>query len=281
MLGCSCWAARRSCGRCCLPCCFGMLRLLADIELQCNEQIRGPESSSAFTCCRQVDDLQSRRANTFRCCVQAVWECWGAAAGQREKGLRTLLSTVLLRDVEVAGWHWAAVQRADKVPDFGPLIFWHLYRSCRDLDDLQRERANAFTVGAVSMLCEDVGVQLLGSKTELRRLLSTMLFGGWDAAAVYHAGAVQLHFGRAAQETVLKSCEWKGVPAKPFVCLTSKTMSIQPLLCCRYCSYCRPGNMFLPRLIYTLYIAPGRVAINCNNGDGAVSNRPCWYESTE
>ena len=32
---------------------------------------------------------------------------------------------------------------------------------------------------------------------------------------------------------------------------------------------------------YTLYIAPGRVAINCNNGDGAVSNRPCWYESPE
>ena len=104
------------------------------------------------------------------------------------------------------------------------------------------QTANAFTVGAVSMLCEEVGVQLLGSKTELRRLLSTMLFGGWDAAAVYHAGAVQLHFGRVAQETVLKSCELKGVPAKPLVCLTSKTMSIQPLLCCSYCSYCRPAR---------------------------------------
>ena len=89
------------------------------------------------------------------------------------------------------------------------------------------------------MLREDVGVQLLGSKTELRRLLSTMLFGGWDAAAVYHAGAVQLHFGQLAQETVLRSCEWKGVPAKPLVCLTSKTISIQPLLCC---SYCRPAK---------------------------------------
>ena len=97
-------------------------------------------------------------------------------------------------------------------------------------------------LGAVSMLCEDVGVQPLGSKTELRGLLSAMLFGGWDAAAVYHAGAVQLHSGRVAQETVLKSCEWKGVPAKPLVCLTSKTMSIQRLLCCSYCSYCRPAK---------------------------------------
>ena len=113
-----------------------------------------------------------------------------------ETELRTLLSTVLLRGVEVAGWHGAAVQCADKGSRFWIPYFLTL-RSCRELDDLQRERANAFTVGAVSMLCEDVGVQLLGSKTELRRLLSTMLFG--DAAAVYHAGAVQLHFGRVAQ----------------------------------------------------------------------------------
>ena len=39
-------------------CCFRMLRLLSGIELQCNEQIRGP--ISAFRCCRQVDDLQSQ-----------------------------------------------------------------------------------------------------------------------------------------------------------------------------------------------------------------------------
>ena len=31
---------KRGCGRCCLLCCIGMLRLLADIELQSNEQIR-------------------------------------------------------------------------------------------------------------------------------------------------------------------------------------------------------------------------------------------------
>ena len=29
--------------RCCIPCCFGMLRLLTGIELLCNEQIRGPD----------------------------------------------------------------------------------------------------------------------------------------------------------------------------------------------------------------------------------------------
>ena len=145
-----------------------------------------------------------------------------------------------------------------------------------DLDDLQRERANAVTVGAVCMLCEDVGVQLLGTKTELRRVLSTMLFGGWDAAAVYHAGAVQLHFGRVAQETVLKSCEWKGVPAKPLVCLTKQNnvhtaLALLQLLQLLQAS---KANMFFAQT-YTLYIAPGRVAINCNNGDGAVSNRPC------
>ena len=81
------------------------------------------------------------------------------------------------------------------------------------------------------MLCEDVGVQLLGSKTELRRLLSTMLFGGWGAAAVYNdnAGGVQLHFGRGVQETVLKSCEWNGVPAKAFM-YASKQNSVHTAL---------------------------------------------------
>ena len=117
------------------------------------------------------------------------------------------------------------------------------------------KRIYSSSVGAVSMLCEDVGVQLLGSKTELRRLLSTMLFGGWDAAAVYHAGAVQLHFGRVAQQTVLKSCEWKGVTAKPLVCLTSKTMSIYfALLQLLQLLQASKGNMFLPRPIH--YTSP-------------------------
>ena len=62
-------------------------------------------------------------------------------------------------------------------------------------------------------------------------------------------------------------------PSKGFCMPRSKTVSIQPLLCCSYCSYCRPAkekllilhsNIFLPepRLMhYTVYIAPGRVAI--------------------
>ena len=233
MLGCSCWAARRSCGRWCLPCCFGMLRLLADIELQCNEEIRGPESSSAFRCCRQVDDLQSRRANTFRCCVHAVWECWGAAAGQREKEQRTLLSTVLFRDVEVAGWHWAAVQWADWTP------YFLTFRSCRGLDDLQRERANAFTVGAVSSCVRMLGCSSWGA----RRSCGGCCLPCCLVVGMQPLSTMLVRSNCTSGELPKKLC-WRAVNGKvsqqSLWYASSKTMSIQPLLCCSYC--CRPAK---------------------------------------
>ena len=97
------------------------------------------------------------------------------------------------------------------------------------------------------------------SETELKRCcLPCCLVVG-----VQPAGGVQLHFGRGAQETVLKSCKWKGVPAKAFAWLVAKQCPYSPCFVPataatagqqrnKYCLFART---------YTLYIAPGRVAI--------------------
>ena len=89
MLGCSCGGARRSCGRCCLRAaseCWGCwVRLSCSAMSKKGVQILDP-LFSAFRCCQQVDDLQSRRANAFRiiqvlcpCCVRMLGcSCWGA-----------------------------------------------------------------------------------------------------------------------------------------------------------------------------------------------------------
>ena len=129
------------------------------------------------------------------------------------------------------------------------------------------------------MLCEDVGVQLLGSEKELRTLLSTMVFGARGAAAVYNAGGVQLHFGRGAQETVLKSCEWKGVPAKAFVCLVAKQSPYGP---CFVAATAATAGQQRKSFSTPISFCPDLYIIhrpwtsgNCDHGAGTVSNQPC------
>ena len=126
-------------------------------------------------------------------------------------------------------------------------------------------------------------MQLLGTETGLRRLLSSMLFGGWGAAAIYNAGGVQLHFGRGAQETVLKSCEWKGVPAKAFVCLGAKQCPYSPCFVAataataglqrKSFSFSTPIS-FCPSPDLCIIHRPWTGG-NCDHGIGAASTLPC------
>lgn len=77
-------------------------------------------------------------------------------------------------------------------------------------------------------------------------------------AAIYPAGAVQLHFGRGAQETVLKSCEWKGVQQRLWYALLAKQCPYSP---CFAAVIAGQQRKYVFAHTYTLYIAPGPVAI--------------------